>query len=81
MERPNGKIHWLSQEEYDKAINQLRLQIGGALHPLRMYGQGELVDGAIVELVKLTEAFGLRVRGIDSPISLEMVKRKLSVNT
>ena len=76
MERPNEKIHWLPQQEYDKAVGQLRMQIATALHPLRLYGQDIYVDAAIANVVSLAEDFGLRVRGIDVPISLDLVRRK-----
>lgn len=77
MERPNDRIHWLPQDEYTKATTQLRTNIAGALFDLRLYGQGEIVDQAIVEIMKLAEDFGLRVRGIDKPVSLEQVRREL----
>jgi len=80
IQPPNDKIFWLPQEQYDKAVLQLRLQVGGIMHPLRMYGQDPFVDQAIDEIVRLTEDFGLRVRGVDKPISLEMVRRKSNEN-
>ena len=78
-------VHWLSDEDYQKAITQLRLNIAGVFDFLRvddklpvryMYGVGNSVQGAIDEAVKLTEDFGLRVRGIDKAISLEIIRRK-----
>jgi hypothetical protein len=70
---PNDKIHWLPETEYDKAVSQLRLQIGGVLSPLRKYGQDPYVDEAISVIVKLAEDFGLRVRGVDQPIDFNTV--------
>lgn len=61
-------IHWLPDNDYQKAVTQLRLHIGNVLFPLRKYGQGYFVDGAINQITKLSEDFGLRVRGIDHPI-------------
>jgi len=77
-------IPWLSDEDYAKAIGQFRLQFGVLLEemfaPLRMYGQDVFVDGAILSIiesgVKLTEDFGLRVRGINHEISLEIIRAK-----
>jgi hypothetical protein len=69
-------IHWLSDEDYQKAVTALSLQVSGALRPLRRYGQDVYCDGAAVEIVKLCEDFGLRVRGVDKEISLQMVKAK-----
>ena len=68
--------HWLKEEEYKKAIGQLRLQVGAVMKPLRLYGQDIYVDGAIAEIIKLAEDFGLRVRGVDKPISIEYIRRK-----
>ena len=66
----------IPDKEYDKAVTQLRLQFGAALHPLRLYGQSEYVDEMIPVLVKLAEDFSLRCRGIDKPISLDYVRRR-----
>jgi len=78
MEQPtNNEVHWLPKEEYDKAVGQLRLQLGGVFDPFRKYGMDLFIPGAIVECTKLAEDFGLRVRGIDKPIALEMVRKSL----
>ena len=68
--------HWLSDEEYKKAVGQLRLQIGGILSAFDRYGLGAFIPGAVIEITNLCEDFGLRVRGVDKAISLEMVRRK-----
>ncbi len=75
IEIPEG-VHWLEDADYRKAVSQLRMQFTGVFKPLRLYGQGVFVDGAIEECVKLAEDFGLRVRGIDKAISLELIRRK-----
>lgn len=67
---------WLEQGDYDKAVGQLRLQVGAVLTPFCMYGMDVLVPGAVREIVRLAEDFGLRVRGVDQAISLEDVRRK-----
>ncbi len=46
------------------------------LAPFCMYGMDVLVPGAVREIVRLAEDFGLRVRGVDQAISLEDVRRK-----
>ena len=69
-------IHWLSDDEYAKAITQLTLQVGGVLGVFDLYGLGVFIPGAMGEIVRLAEDFGLRVRGIDKPISLEQVRRR-----
>ena len=65
----------LSDEEYAKAIGQLRLAVGAVLSVFNMYGMDVYFRGAQEEIVKLAEDFGLRVRGVDKPISIEYVRR------
>jgi len=76
MDKPTPNFPWLSEEEYSKAKGQLRLQIGGALHPLRMYGQDVYVDTAVDIILDMAEDFGLRVRGYPRPISYELTAKK-----
>lgn len=68
-------IHWLNDDEYHKAVGQLRLKIGGILTPLNKYGQEVYCIQASAEIVKLCEDFGLRVRGVDHPIETETTRR------
>ena len=58
----------MEDHDYDKAITQFRLQMGGLLHPLRRYGQQEYVDLVIPEIVNLAMQLHLRLSGIDTPI-------------
>ena len=76
MSEPMKGIHWLPDTEYAKAVGQLRLQVGGVLSAFRAYGLDVFVPGAVDEIVKLAEDFGLRVRGVDKPIDLESVRRR-----
>jgi len=69
-------IPWLEDEEYQKAVGQLRLQLNGIYSVFASYGMQVYIPQAIEETVKLCEDFGLRVRGIDHPISLEEVRRR-----
>ncbi len=69
-------VHWLTDEDYKKAVGQLRLQLRGVFEPFDSYGLSVFIPGAVEEAVKLAEDFGLRVRGIDKAISLEIVRRK-----
>jgi len=85
MKHNNG-IPYLSDEDYQKAIGQLRMQVAGAFDFLKVneklpvryfYGMGEFIPGAVGEIVKLAEDFSLRVRGAkDKPISIEYVRKK-----
>ena len=70
------KVHWLPQDVYDKLVGQYRLQLNGIFSPFRSYGMDVLIPQSIEEVVKLTEAFGLRVRGIDKIVSLEYIQAK-----
>jgi len=74
----------LPNDEYQKAISQLRMQTVGIFDFLKVddklpvryqYGMDVYIPGAIEEIVKLAEDFGIRVRGGDKPISLEHVRR------
>ena len=69
-----ASIHWLPDREYAKAVGQLRLQLVGVFHPFDVYGQGVFIPQAVEECVRLAEDFGLRVRGVDKPVSLERVR-------
>ena len=69
-------IHWLPDEAYKKAMGQLHLQLNGVFDPFRIHGLDVFIPGAITEIVRLAEDFGLRVRGVDKPISLEMLRNK-----
>jgi len=69
-------MNWLSDEEYAKAVGQFRLQLSGVFEPFHLYGLDVYIPGAITEITRLTEDFGMRVRGIDKPISLELVRRE-----
>jgi len=71
----SDKIRWLPDEEYSKAVGQFRLQVGVVLRIFDAYGQGVFITQAVGEIVKLAEDFGLRVRGVDKPISLDMVRK------
>jgi hypothetical protein len=76
----------LGDDEYQKAISQLRMQMAGVFDFLKvedggdirvryLYGLDVYIPGAIDEAVKLAEDFGLRVRGVDKPISIDYVRR------
>lgn len=60
----------IDQEEYDKAIGQLRLQLNGVFDCFRCYGMDVLVAGSIEECVSLAVQFSMRVRGKDTPIKM-----------
>lgn len=62
--------NWLPSEDYQKAVGQTRLQIGGVLSPLRLYGQGVICYQALEQIMIVVEQFGKRVRGRDVPIAV-----------
>jgi len=72
MQKPSeyGDIHWLDDEQYQKATGQLRLQLNGLMSVFHGYGQDVFIPEVINEIIKMTEDFGLKVRGVDKPIAL-----------
>jgi hypothetical protein len=70
MTNPEG-YNWLSEEDYDKAIGQLRMALGGIMSPLDKYGNKEYVTMAIEAIIKLAEIFGQKVRGKDKPYIID----------
>ncbi|KKN12665.1 hypothetical protein LCGC14_1014150 [marine sediment metagenome] len=70
---------WLPDGEYKKAIGQLRMQVQGLLaDTYSMHGYKELASGVAGVIVELTEQFGKRIRGKDTPIQLPAhIKRRI----
>lgn len=64
-------IPYLPNEDYDKAVGQLRLQLNGVFADFHKYGLDIYVPGAIDKCVSLAEDFSLRTRGLDHPIVLK----------
>ncbi len=60
-------IYW-GEEEYQSMIGHFRLQLNGVMLPLRTYGLGPYVDGAINAVMDLVDQFGQKVRGKEKPI-------------
>ena len=74
----DGKdIPWLSDDDYQKSVGQLRLQLNGVFSPFMLYGLDIYVPGAKDAIIKLCEDFALRTRGVDHAIDLDQVKRQL----
>ena len=67
----------LSDEDYNKGRFLLQGAITTILEPLRMYGQKEYVERAIVEIMKAAEDWGLYIRGdLNKPISIAYIRRQ-----
>lgn len=45
--------HYIPEEDYAKAIGQLRLQLSGVFNDFNMYGMGDLIPGAKETCVRL----------------------------
>ena len=61
---------WLPEDDYKKALGQLRLKVGGVLSStFKYYGMSDYVVGATNAVIELAEDFALRVRGADQPIA------------
>ena len=52
------------------------LKVDNKLPVRYMYGMEAFVYGAVKEAVKLAEDFGLRIRGVDKPISIALLRNK-----
>ena len=61
---------WLSDDDWNKLQFHIRTQINAILNPLRAYGQGVYVDGAIEELMGLFDLGSQYVRGKDIPVKV-----------
>lgn len=67
----------IPEGQYKKLLFQARGQFGAILNAFRCYGMNSDVDDAIEECMKLTENFGMAVRGKDKPIHiLDKPKRR-----
>ena len=60
----------LPEEKYRKLCFQTRAQFGAILNTFRCYGLDVNVDQAIDECMRLTENFGMAVRGGEKPIHI-----------
>ena len=67
IQRPNG-VPWLSNEDYVKAVGQLRLHVTNLMSPFDTMGMGDFIGGTVDQIVKAAEDFGLRVRGVEKVI-------------
>ena len=67
---------WLDDELYAKGRFLVKGAIMTILEPLKMYGQEVYVNGAVEEIWKICEDWGIYVRGdLDKPLSIEYVRR------
>ena len=57
-------------EQEDKAIGQFKLQVGGVLSPFNMYGLGDFIPEAVIQIAKLALKLHERLNGNDIPIRL-----------
>jgi len=61
----------IPQDDYDKARSQFRMQVQALLaYTYSMHGYKDYAASVAHVIVDLTEQFGMRVRGKDSPILL-----------
>ena len=58
----------LPEDKYKKLLFQTRGQFDAIFNVFRCYGLNSHVDEAIDECMKLTEKFGMAVRGKDKPV-------------
>lgn len=71
------EIYWLDENEYAKAKFQFTSSLSAACieNGLNLYGHKDECVNVIEIAWRLAEDFGLRVRGLDQPISLEVIKQ------
>ncbi len=60
----------IREEQYRKLIFQTRGQYLAILNVFRCYGLDPYVDQAVEECMKVTEQFGMAVRGAGKPVHL-----------
>ena len=58
-----NNIYWLPDEEFQKALTQLRLQLGEIMSVFHLYGMGALIPGALEEQIEVAIDFSKRCRG------------------
>ena len=75
MHNKYPNIFWLPDDRYAKAMFHFRTSLDVIAEPLRIYGLEPYVDGAKIEIIRLTEDYGLVVRGIDKQISVDYIRR------
>ena len=69
----------IPEDEYRKLLFQLRGQYVAILKIFDCYGMKPHVDQAIEECMRVTENFGMAVRGKDKPIHiLDRPKRRIT---
>ncbi len=62
------------EEDFDKLVGQLRLNLNIVLKPLRNYGQGHYVDTATEEIISLAVQLYEKLSGIERPYHLNQDK-------
>lgn len=60
----------ISEDKYKHLLFSLRGQFGAILNVFRCYGLDPYVDDAIGECMRVSENFGMAVRGKDKPIHI-----------
>ena len=69
VERSVNDYRWLEDEEWDKLVGQFRLHAAETLGCFDLYGMGDLIPGAVEEIVELFVDGTQKVRGADKPYS------------
>jgi len=68
---------WIDDDDYNKARWQYMSSVRKLLKDqFDIYGLGVFIDGSVDEIWKLTEDWGMRIRGLDKPISIDYIRRK-----
>lgn len=74
MDKPDG-IHWLPDDEYQRAVRELLSAVGQLLKIFDGYGMGTYIPEVSHQIVGVCEKFALRVRGVPKEIKVPKNKR------
>jgi len=69
----------ISQDEFNKAMGQFRLQLNAIMNVFNVYGLTIYVDSAKMEISLLAEQLAKRIQGEDIPIKVvDNYKRRIT---
>ena len=60
----------ITEEEIEKIVGLVMIEIKQLIHPLRKYGQSDYCDGAISELRSLFHQVAQKAAGLDEPFGI-----------
>ncbi len=64
-----SEYRWLDEDSWNKLVGQFKLHVAETLGCFNLYGMGDLIPGAVEEIVELFIDGTQKVRGMDKPYS------------